>query len=110
VSENSNPNAKRSRVVLTLEMKLKISPDFEAGKSAFNIRHEHGRTIVTDKHKYKYVAKLSVPGTIKCLRTRENILLRMEKLLLIWICHEQAIGCTVNSILVGRRLKVFSAV
>jgi hypothetical protein len=42
---------------------------------------------------------LAVPNTIKCLRTRENILLKMEKLLLIWISAQQAKGY-VNSKLI----------
>lgn len=51
----SNEKAKRSRVVPTFEIKLKIVSNFEAGKHAVDIRREHGilprtvRTNVTDK-------------------------------------------------------------
>jgi hypothetical protein len=41
-----------------------------------------------------------VPGTIKCLRIVENILLTIEKILLIWIFDLQAKGDNVNSTLI----------
>jgi hypothetical protein len=36
--------------------------------------------------------KLVVPGTIKCSRTRENVLFKMGKLLLMWICDQEFKG------------------
>jgi hypothetical protein len=42
------------------------------------------RATVADKQKYKNVADYRA-GTIKCFRTRKNVLLRMKKKLLIWI-------------------------
>jgi hypothetical protein len=45
----------KPRIVPTLETKLKIIADFEAGKEAINIRHEHGippttvRIVVGDR-------------------------------------------------------------
>jgi hypothetical protein len=48
--------AKRPRVVMTLEMKLKIIAQFEPGKQVVSIRHELRmlpttvRTIVADKN------------------------------------------------------------
>jgi predicted transcriptional regulator len=106
----STKKANRPRVVMTLDTKLKIIADFEAGKCTVNIRHELGippttvRTIVADKQKYKDVAKLGVCNTIKCLRTREIILLKMENLLLIWISDRQAKG-NVNSMLIRGKVK-----
>jgi hypothetical protein len=89
---------------------LKIVADFGAGKCAVNIGCEHGilplttiRTIVADEQKYKDVAKLSVPGTIKCLRIGKNILLKMEKLSLILISDQQAKGDNVNSTLTRQK-------
>jgi hypothetical protein len=75
MSAKSYKNAKKPRVVPTLEMKLKSITDSEAGKQSINIRREHGippttaRTITVDKQKYKDVAKLAVPDTTKCIRT-----------------------------------------
>jgi hypothetical protein len=40
MSSKSKENATRPRVVPTLEMKLKIADDFEAGKQAVSIRCE----------------------------------------------------------------------
>jgi hypothetical protein len=83
----SNENAKRPRVVPSLEMKLIFTAGFEADKLAVDIGCEHRippttiRTNVTDKQKYKDDANSAVPGTIMCLRTRENVLLKMEQLL-----------------------------
>jgi hypothetical protein len=87
--------AKRPRVVPSLGRKLKIVAEYEAGIQSVNIRHQHGisligpRTTVADTQKYKGVIKLSVPGTIKCLRTRENILLKLEKIFLVGISDQQ---------------------
>jgi hypothetical protein len=104
-SAKSNEKAERQKVVPTLQTKLKIIADFEAGKQTADIRYEHGilSTIlrtVADKQKYKYVSKLVVPGTIKCLRTRENVLLKIEKLLLILdFCISMV--CTLRPVLLG---------
>jgi len=55
ITAKLNEKAKRPRVVPTLEMKLKIIADFEAGKRAVDIGREHGilpttvRTIVNDQ-------------------------------------------------------------
>ena len=55
ITAKLNEKAKRPRVVPTLEMKLKIIADFEAGKRAVDIGREHGilpttvRTIVADQ-------------------------------------------------------------
>ena len=81
MTAKSNEKAKRPRVVPTLETNMKIIVDFEAGKRAVDIGREHiippttVRTIVADQQIYKDVAKLAVPDTIKCLRTRESALL-----------------------------------
>jgi hypothetical protein len=56
MSAKSNENAKKPGVVPTSEMKLKSTADFEAGKQAVDIGHEHGippkrvKTTVADKN------------------------------------------------------------
>jgi hypothetical protein len=47
----------------------------------------------------KDVAKLAVSGPVKCFRTTENVKLKMEKKLLIWISDQRAKG--------GRRQRIF---
>jgi hypothetical protein len=78
--------------------------------STWNTTCNSKNNIVPDKHKYKDDEKLSVPGTGKCLRTRKNILLKMENLLLIWISDHQAKGDNVNSTLIRQKAKGFLAV
>jgi hypothetical protein len=51
MSEKSNENAKRPRVIPSLEMKLIFTVDFEAGKRKND------------------AAKSAVPGTNECLRS-----------------------------------------
>jgi hypothetical protein len=60
---NSIKKAKMPTVVTTLEAKLKINADFEAGKREVSIGSELGiqptavRAILADKQKYKDIAK-----------------------------------------------------
>jgi hypothetical protein len=51
------------------------------------------------------VAKFAMPGTMKCLRARENVILKTEKLLLIWISDQEAKGDNVNSKLIRKKAK-----
>jgi hypothetical protein len=59
MSAQSVKKAKRQRVGTTLETKLKLNAEFEAGKRAGRVGRELGisatavRTIVADKQKYK---------------------------------------------------------
>lgn len=97
----SNDKAKRPNLVLNLETKFKIIPKLEAGKGAVEIIHENGilstpvETVVADKIN-KHVAKLPAPGTIKCLTTRDDVLMKMEKLL-TWRSDKQAKLDNTNS-------------
>jgi hypothetical protein len=44
-----------------------------------------------------------MPGTMKCLRTRENVILKTEKLLLTWISYQDAKVDSVNSKLIRKK-------
>jgi hypothetical protein len=44
-------------------------------------------------------------GIMKCLRTRENVRLKTEKLLLTWISDQEAKGDNVNSKLIRKKAK-----
>jgi hypothetical protein len=52
------------------------------------------------------VTKSAVSSTIICLKTRENILLKMEKLILIWICDWQAKEDNEKSTLIRSKVKM----
>jgi hypothetical protein len=94
-----------------LKTKLKINADFEAGKWTTDIRCELGipprtvRITVADKQNYKDVAKVAVPGRVKCFRTREDVLFKTGKLLLIWISDQQAKGDNMNSTLIRQKAR-----
>jgi hypothetical protein len=74
MSAKSNIKTKRPRAIPTLEVKLKI-----------RMLPATVRTNVVASQEYKAVAKLLVPDATTCLKTRDNALLKTEKLLLIWI-------------------------
>jgi hypothetical protein len=101
MSVKSNEKAK-TLIVPTLETKLKFIAVSEAGKRAVKIENKHRissttvKTSVVDKQKCEDVAKLIVFGKIKCLRPRDNVLLKMEKSLLILISDQQAKGNNEN--------------
>jgi hypothetical protein len=65
--------AKRPIVVMTLEIKLKIIADFEAGKREVSVGRELGvpptamRTVVADKQRYKNDVKLNIVLKFKCI-------------------------------------------
>jgi hypothetical protein len=45
--------------------------------------HLKVRTVVADKQKYKDVAKLAMPRTIKCLRTRKKCFAENGELIIL---------------------------
>jgi hypothetical protein len=54
---------------------------------------------------HKNGVRSAEPGTIKCLRNTENALLKMEKLLLIWISEQHINGGNANSTLIRQKTK-----
>ena len=76
---------------LTLKVKLDVIKRAESGERAVDIAKyltippTSVRTIIKDKEKYKKYVVDAVPIESKAIKSRSTIMVKMEKLLLIWI-------------------------
>lgn len=101
----------KAKSIPTLEMKLKINADSEAGKWAVSISGVNMEYTPLQYEKLQLIkikrccTVLHNEQCVAQLRTKECVLLKMEELLLIWISDQQVKGDNVNSTLIQQNVK-----
>lgn len=87
---------KRARIVTTLEVKLKVLKESERGKSGASISRKLGipastvRSIILNKEKYRNIAEKATPGLVTFQRNRDEVILKMEQSLMLWINDQES--------------------
>lgn len=108
---SSGGSAKIRRKAISLEMKMKIINDYEAGKKVkeiacdLDLARSTVSTILKDKDRIKEAVKTSIGFTSIITRQRKGLIDEMEKLLAIWFSDQIQKGLPMSLLIIQAKAR-----